>query len=224
MLISIIIPALNEEKLIAKILEHTLTLEGHFEIIVVDGGSQDQTLDITTGFENVKTFQSAKGRAIQMNYGAQHANGEVFLFLHADTLLPKNAYKSIIDLCKKENVIGGSFKLNMDDPHPVFKFYKWCSQFSLEFFTYGDHALFMKAETFRKIKGFKNISFMEDVEIQKRLRKEGKFKKLKSEVTTSNRRFQKNGVLKQLTVDTTLVLFFKLGVSADKLKRFYPNN
>lgn len=92
MLISIIIPALNEEKLIAKILEHTLTLEGHFEIIVVDGGSQDQTLDITTGFENVKTFQSAKGRAVQMNYGAQHANGEVFLFLHADTLLPKNAY------------------------------------------------------------------------------------------------------------------------------------
>jgi rSAM/selenodomain-associated transferase 2 len=224
MLISIIIPALNEEKYIAEVLEHTLKLKGHFEVLVVDGGSQDRTLELAQTFKKVNTLQSSKGRAAQMNYGALQANGEILLFLHADTFLPNNFYTSVIDLCKKEKVVGGSFRLHMNDSHPIFKFYKWCSQFSLEIFTYGDHAMFIKAGIFNKIKGYKPIEFMEDIEIQKRLRKEGKFRKLKCEVTTSNRRFQKNGVIYQLVVDTLLVVLFKLGFSARSLKRFYPDN
>lgn len=224
MRISIIIPALNEGKCIAEVLEHTLKLEGHFEVIVVDGGSHDRTVEVAKGFEDVTVLQSAKGRAIQMNYGARKASGDILLFLHADTFLPKNFYTAILNLCNRENVIGGSFRLKMNDSHFIFKFYKWCSQFSLEFFTYGDHALFMKTETFKFINGYQNIPFMEDVEIQKRLRREGKFQKLTSEVITSNRRFQKNGVFKQLLVDTVLVILFKLGVSPEKLKRFYPDN
>lgn len=224
MLISIIIPSLNEEAFISEVLEHSLKLSGHFEIIVVDGGSQDLTLEKAKRFKSVSVLKTSKGRANQMNFGARHARGNLLLFLHADTFLPEDAYASIVELCQHPDVIGGSFKLMMKDTHPIFKFYKWCSQFSLEFFTYGDHAIFVKAETFKKIKGFKSIAFMEDVEIQKRLRKQGKFKKLKTSVITSNRRFQKNGVLTQLTLDTVLVMLFKLGIAPNHLKRFYPDH
>jgi rSAM/selenodomain-associated transferase 2 len=201
-----------------------LDLQGYFEIIVVDGGSKDSTLEKVKRFDSVKVFQSDKGRAHQMNFGAQHANGDLLVFLHADTFLPKTFYKDILNLMQNTKVVGGSFRLRMDDRHFIFKFYNWCSQFSLEFFTYGDHAMFMKAESFRRIVGFKTTPFMEDVEIQKRIRNEGKFKKLSSSVTTSNRRFQKNGVIYQLLVDAILVLLFKLGVSAKRLKRFYPDH
>lgn len=224
MLISIIIPALNEEKIIAEVLEHSLNLTGHFEVIVVDGRSQDQTYEIARSFKTLKVLQTSPGRARQMNFGAQHALGEVLLFLHADTFLPEDAYACITEICKNQHIVGGSFKLIIKNPHPVFKFYSWCSQFSLEFFTYGDHGIFIKKETFTKINGYKNIDFMEDVEIQKRLRRQGKFKKLESYVTTSNRRFQKNGVIKQMVLNTVLVLLFKLGVSPNRLKRFYPDD
>ncbi|WP_019039676.1 TIGR04283 family arsenosugar biosynthesis glycosyltransferase [Psychroflexus tropicus] len=224
MLISIIIPALNEEKVIAEVLEHTLWLQGHSEIIVVDGGSQDQTLELAKSFEKVNVLQSSKGRAAQMNYGASKATGDIFLFLHADTYLPKTYYNDVNKLLQNTEIVAGSFKLKMDNPHPIFKFYQWCSQFNLEFFTYGDHGMFMKAEAFKTIGGFKPIPFMEDVEIQKRLRQLGKLKKTKSYVTTSSRRFQKNGVITQLIIDTLLVLGFKLGISPNRLKRFYPDH
>lgn len=224
MLISIIIPALNEEASIAEVLEHSLKLKGHFEIIVVDGGSLDRTVEIAKRFENLKVFQSVKSRARQMNFGAQHAQGDILLFLHADTFLPRDAYASIVELCQHPEIIGGSFRLIIKGTHPAFKFYAWCSQFSLEFFTYGDHGIFIKAETFKVINGYKNIDFMEDVEIQKRLRKQGKFRKLKTSVITSNRRFQKNGIIKQLIMDTILVLLFKFGVSPNQLKHYYPNH
>ena len=224
MLISIIIPALNEEKFIAEVLEHTLKLPGHFEIVLVDGGSSDNTLRIAQGFKTINLLQSKKGRARQMNYGAKHAQGDVLLFLHADTFLPKTFYNDILTLMQNPKVTGGSFRLKMNDSHPIFKFYHWCSQFAFEFFTYGDHAIFINSEIFKRINGFKNINFMEDVEIQGRIRKQGQFKKLKSSVQTSSRRFAKNGVIKQLVVDTLLVFFFKNGISASRLKRFYPDN
>ncbi|WP_235923519.1 TIGR04283 family arsenosugar biosynthesis glycosyltransferase [Psychroflexus aurantiacus] len=221
---SIIIPVYNEEASIAEVLEHCLKLKGHFEIIVVDGGSQDLTLEKAKRFETISLFKTSKGRARQMNFGAQQARGDILLFLHADTFLPEDAYASILELCKHPEVIGGSFRLIMKDSHPIFKFYKWCSQFSLEFFTYGDHGIFVKTKIFKAINGYKNIDFMEDVEIQKRLRKQGKFKKLKTSVITSNRRFQKNGIYRQLATDVILVVLFKLGISPHRLKQYYPDH
>ncbi|WP_127846119.1 TIGR04283 family arsenosugar biosynthesis glycosyltransferase [Psychroflexus aestuariivivens] len=223
MLISIIIPALNEENYITEVLAHSLKLQGDFEIIVVDGGSSDNTFEIAKGFKEVQVFRSPRGRASQMNYGAALAKGEILLFLHADTILPDNAYSSIVDLCQDKKVSGGSFRLIMNGSHLFFKIYKYLSHFSLEFFTYGDHAMFIKSKVFKKINGYKEISFMEDVEIQKRLRREGKFKKLKTYVITSNRRLKNNGVTKQLIVDLILVGLYKVGIHPDSLKRFYPD-
>ncbi len=222
--ISIIIPTLNEEHCIGKVLKYTLCLKGDFEVVVVDGGSTDATLKLVSTFKSVKLLNATKGRANQMNLGAVHAQGNILLFLHADTFLPTTFHKDILNLMQDPKVTGGSFRLKMDDSHLIFKFYNWCSQFSLEFFTYGDHAMFFSTKAFQHIGGFKTMPFMEDVEIQKRIRQQGKFKKLHTSVLTSNRRFQKNGVIRQLILDTLLVLFFKIGISANSLKRFYPDH
>jgi rSAM/selenodomain-associated transferase 2 len=224
MLISIIIPTLNEETHIAKALTHALKLKGNFEILVVDGGSNDRTLEIVKDFPRVQRLDAPKGRALQMNLGARQAEGDVLVFLHADTILPQETYASIGQLCKAKETVGGSFRLVVDDPNPIFKVYTWCSRWNLEFFTYGDHALFIKKSVFDTITGFKPIPFMEDVEIQHRLRREGRFKKSKLAVVTSGRRFQKNGLIFQITVDFLLVMLFKLGVSPKRLKTYYPDN
>lgn len=223
MKISIIIPCFNEEDYLHKTLEHILDLEGDFETIVVDGGSSDNTLRIARRFKGIRAVNSDKGRANQMNYGAKMANGDILLFLHADTYLPPAAYESITAHLQNPGYIGGSFMLKLDKKHIALKFYTWCSRFSLEFFTYGDHAIFVKREVFTEIGGYKNINFMEDVEIQKRLRRAGKFKKLDTAVTTSARRFIKEGTIKQLVIDVLLVGLYKVGVPPHKLKRFYKD-
>ena len=222
--ISIIIPCLNESRFLEKTIKNSLKLKGNFEIIVVDGGSIDNTLRVARKFPNIKIFTAPKGRANQMNCGAKKATGEVLLFLHADTFLPKNAHKLISNQLQKPGYVGGSFRLKFDKAHPGLNLYSWFSRFSLEFFTYGDHAIFIEKEIFKLIGGYKPISFMEDIEIQKRLREKGKFKKLKSSVLTVGRRFDKNGTMYQLVVDVVLVLLYNLKIPPNTLKRFYKDH
>lgn len=224
MTISIIIPALNEGEYIHKTLKHLISLPGNFEIIVVDGGSRDQTVRVVKEFNSVKLVSSEKGRGIQMNKGAKIAKGEVLLFLHADTCLPYNAYQGIVTHLQNKKNVGGSFFLKLDKDHLLLNFYSWCSKFSMVFFTYGDHGIFIRRSVFEQIGGYKNISFLEDVEIQKRLRKEGNFKKLKYAVTSSARRFEKTGTTKQFFLDLFLILSYKLGVSPGTLKKFYKDH
>ena len=224
MKLSIIVPCLNEEEHMGQTLEHLTSLKGDFEVIVVDGGSTDATLQIMTRYPAVKVISSEKGRAVQMNTGAKKASGDVLLFLHADTFLPQNAYEAVVDHLEDKNMVGGSFFLQFDHDHPVLNFYSWCSKISFEFFTYGDHGIFIKRSVFEKISGYKEIPFMEDVEIQRRLRREGKFRKMKCGVKTSARRFQELGTIRQMTLNVFLVLLFKLGVSPAKLKAFYKDH
>ncbi len=224
MKISVIIPCLNEEDYLEKTLKHMQGLQGNFELIVVDGGSSDKTLNIAKSFDRVQATVAQKGRANQMNHGAQMASGEILLFLHADTFLPSNAYRSITEHLQKSGYIGGSFMLKLDKEHPILRFYTWCSRLSWEFFTYGDHAMFMKKQIFQHIGGYRSIPFMEDVEIQKRLRKAGKFRKLQISVTTSARRFEQTGTIKQLVADVLLVGLYKLGVAPSRLKKFYKDH
>lgn len=224
MKISVIISALNEEHYISETLDSLTSLSGDFEIIVVDGGSTDATLIIASGYNDVKLVASEKGRAQQMNKGATLAKGNILLFLHADTFLPTNAFEVIENHLKNPKVIGGSFYLNFDKNHPALRFYSWCSKFNLEFFTYGDHGIFVRRSVFNAIGGYKLMGFMEDIEIQKRLRRAGKFKKVNAAVTTSARRFNKVGTIKQLTIDVLLVTAYKLGVPPNSLKSFYKDH
>ncbi len=224
MIISVIIPTLNEGDFIKKTLEHLLSIEGNFEIIVIDGGSRDNTVAIVEQFHEVHLAFSEKGRSLQMNKGAEAATGDVLLFLHADTLLPRDAYYSIKKLFDRDRAVAGSFFLIFDDGHWFSRIYSRFSRLNLAFFTYGDHGIFIKKEVFQSIGGYKEIPFMEDVEIQNRLKSAGKFKKLDSGVITSSRRFLKNGTLKQFFTDLLLILLFKAGVSPYWLKNFYRDH
>lgn len=224
MKISIVIPCLNERDYLGQTLRHVLNLSGDFEIIVVDGGSTDGTPDIVRHFSKAKLTTSAKGRSLQMNHGSKLATGEILLFLHADTLLPENAYTSIIDIFKDREVVAGSFYLKLDENYWIMNNYSKMSKWNYSFLTYGDHGIFVKKTVFESIGGYKPFPFMEDVEIQGRLKKAGKFKKLNSAVLTSARRFRKNGFFKQLTLDLYLIFLFKIGASPVWLKRFYKDH
>ncbi|WP_373059602.1 TIGR04283 family arsenosugar biosynthesis glycosyltransferase [Zunongwangia sp. H14] len=222
-MISIIIPVLNEAAHLKKVLEHCFALQGDFEIIVVDGGSKDKTMQIAAAFGQVKRATSAKGRSHQMNAGAAMAKGEILLFLHADTFLPENSLLKIALVMQNKSLAGGSFFLKFDHPHWILSFYTGLSKINSSFFTYGDHAIFVRASVFRKIKGYKPLSFMEDIEIQFRLKKEGKFIKLPIGVITSARRFVEAGPVKQFFIDVILVGLYHIGFSAGSLKKFYKD-
>ena len=219
-MISIIIPTLNEEKVLKKTIESVLIQPNKLEIIISDGGSTDNTLNIAKKY--AKIVNSKKGRGIQMNSGTKFANGDILLFLHADTILPKNATKEIKKILKDKTIIAGGFHKKYNSPKYVLSSKFFNSKIWLKIFKFipGDQAIFIRKNTFTKIKGFKNISLMEDVEIFKRLKTKGKIKLLKKTVITSSRRFEHKPI-RTLILMSFLLTSFYLGANPNKLKKKY---
>jgi rSAM/selenodomain-associated transferase 2 len=222
--ISVIIPTLNEACTLVSSLRNLFAQRREFEIIVADGESTDATREILDRFPGVKLVRSAGGRARQMNEGARKARGEILLFLHADTVLPANALGRIEEALADSSVAAGSFSLEFDHPGRFFRILSGFSRINHPFFTYGDQGLFLRAGTFRRIGGFKEIPVMEDVEIQERLRRIGRFVKLREPAVTSARRYLKNGLLRQHLITTGVVLLYHLGVSPHFFGSMYYQN
>jgi rSAM/selenodomain-associated transferase 2 len=224
LMISIVVPVLNEEKTLSIFLESLLSQQGvDFEIILVDGGSSDRTLSICAEFPEVKAISSPKGRANQMNRGALEAKGEILLFLHADTLLPIHGLKAIEKAMDNPKLIGGSFFMKFDAESLPFRFYSAFTKINSAYFTYGDQALFVRKAVFEEVGTFKPLPILEDFEIQKRLRRKGKFIKLPLAVTTSARRFLHHGVFRQQLMNILLLMAFELGFPPAKIKKFYSD-
>ena len=220
MKLSVIIPTYNEASCLADTLTAAKALKGDFEIVVVDGGSSDATTQIAREL-GVTVAQAPRGRASQMNYGSALAHGEVLLFLHADTRLPKNTYPLIISIFSDPKVVGGCFRLSFDADRFGLRFSAFFTHFSLPIFHYGDSSYFVRTQVFRELQGYRSYPIMEDLDLWLRLRRRGKLKVLKEPVVTSSRRFLRNGVFKQQTLGIALVLLFLLGVSPNRLKKFY---
>ena len=219
MRVSIIIPALNEAACIRETLISLNTLDPPFEIIVVDGGSKDNTIEVASPYAHVT--HSLRGRANQMNAGAGIARGEVLLFLHADTRLPRNALQQIRDSIHTCNKESGIFRLRFDKESPLLRFYSYCTRLKQPAFCFGDRALFVRADTFRAIQGFKPIPIFEDLDIAKRLWKRGSFIFLPEYVTTAARRFEERGPLRQQLINTYLWGRYMLGTQPDHLAHYY---
>ncbi|ACK71866.1 glycosyl transferase family 2 [Gloeothece citriformis PCC 7424] len=221
-LISIIIPVLNEGKKIEK----TLVRLGHdldIEIIVVDGGSQDQTVKIAQDL-GVKVISCpVSRRADQMNLGASVATGEILLFLHADTILPDD-YKNWVKLTLSQpQIIAGAFQLGIESEQLALRLIEvmvnWRSRFlSLP---YGDQAIFVDSGVFQQMGGFADLPIMEDFEWVQRLRRRGKIGIAPVSVLTSDRRWRKLGVFQTTLINQLVILGYYLGVSPDKLATFY---
>ncbi len=219
--ISVVIPVLNESRTIGSCLSLLETEIGRHQIVVVDGGSRDGTMGIVSRFRGVKQLSAPTGRGCQMNRGAAAAEGDILLFLHADTSLPPGGLKKIERAMEQNGVVAGAFSSTFDDPCPILKLYACFTRINHILFTYGDQGLFVANRVFKAIGGFREIPIMEDVEIQGRLRRAGPFVKIREPVTTSARRFRCHGVIKQQILNCALVCLYHAGVNPLRLARYY---
>lgn len=187
---SIIIPALNEAEGIGELLDylHENTLGQTTEIIVIDGGSTDNTLNIAKE-HGALVHQCEKGRALQMNKGAAVARNEVLYFLHADTYPPQN-FLHLIAGFLDQGKGAGCFRLKFDHPHWFLKANAWFTRFSSVYLRFGDQSLFIKKSLFEQISGYdEQHVLMEDQEIIYRIKKKMRFGVIPASVTTSARKY-----------------------------------
>ena len=220
--ISIIIPALNEAKTLGKTLKQIIK-QASIEIIVVDGGSQDKTSEIANKFGAKVIYSQQKNRAYQMNLGAAAATGKIFLFLHADTLLPTGYFSLVREVLAMPETVAGAFELGIDGVQQSFRLLEMAVNWRSRFFSlpYGDQALFMKAEVFQEVGGFVPLLIMEDFDLVQRLKKRGKIRIAPAKVLTSSRRWQKLGICRTTAINQLIILGHYLGISPTKLAHWY---
>jgi len=221
--ISIIIPVFNEGAIIQQTLKNLLITSETAEIIVVDGGSQDNTLELAKAMGVKAIAISPGGRAKQMNFGAKFAQGDILLFLHADTTLPQNYTTILKDTLAKPNIIAGAFELNIDAPQLSLRLVETLVNIRSRLFSlpYGDQAIFLKASVFQALGGFPELPIMEDFVFVRGLNKQGKIAIAPQAVLTSSRRWQKLGVVKTTLVNQLIIIGYFLGVPIERLANFY---
>jgi rSAM/selenodomain-associated transferase 2 len=219
--ISIVIPVLNEASQIQTCLS-TLQQSPDVEVIVVDGGSCDETVDRATAC-GVYVIESLPGRSLQMNRGAETATGDILLFLHVDTQLPHQFVSAIPQTLGQPNVVAGAFELQIGGTLAGLRWVEWGVKWRSHLFQlpYGDQAIFMRATTFQQIGGFPELPIMEDFELVRRLKQLGRVAIAPYPVTTSARRWEKLGVLKTTLLNQLMIIAYLLGVSSDRLVRWY---
>jgi len=212
--LSVVVPALNEASGMRAALEALAPLRarGH-EVIVVDGGSSDDTVRIAQGLAD-RVIHAPRGRALQMNAGARAASGDVLLFLHADTRLPPGAETLVF------SSVWGRFDVQIDGRHPLLKVVAWAMNLRsrLTGIATGDQAIFVRREAFA---GFPEIAIMEDVAFCAAMKRRGPPACLREKVVTSGRRWESRGVLRTIFLMWSLRLLYFLGVSPQQLIRFY---
>ena len=192
---------------------------GH-EVIVVDGGSVDNSLSVAyEGADAVVV--SRPGRAAQMNHGAEVATGDVFLFLHADTVLPENAACLIASL--HGDSFWGYFNIRLSGQKTIFRLIEWMinRRSSLSSIATGDQSIFVEKNLFNNINGFPEIKLMEDIAISRLLKAVTAPMCLPSKVLTSSRRWENNGVVSTVWLMWKLRLFYFFGMSPEKLSKLY---
>ncbi len=221
--ITIIIPVLNEEKHIGKLLvylKENSTPSQIAEVLVVDGHSSDQTVQIARN-AGATVFQAPKGRAKQMNYGAKKAKGDILYFLHADTFPPKDFDNHIISALS-QNHRSGCFQMRFDSNSILLRFFAWFTRFNHKICRGGDQSLFITKELFDRIEGYnEDYWIFEDNEMIGRIYQKTDFKILPHPVETSARKYQKNGVLKLQYHFGVIHLKNFLGAGPEKLHDYY---
>jgi rSAM/selenodomain-associated transferase 2 len=222
---SIIIPVLNEEAVLDFQLGNLVRQFSQidYELLIVDGGSTDRTIEIARRFGKVIT--SSRGRALQMNTGATLSTGEVFLFLHADTFLPDDAFCAIEHALKSRQVVGGAFRMCFNCDQWSYRLVAFTTNLRsrIRKISTGDQAYFVRSITFHAIGGFPDQPLMEDLEFITQLRKIGKVVLLPQYVTTSARRHEKYGLIRSVLFMWCLRTLYTFGASPARLHRMYAD-
>lgn len=223
--LSIILPALNEEQQLGRALQALTALSGAAEIIVVDGGSRDRTVELARAFSGVQVIEFGQAnRAQQMNAAARLARGEALLFLHADVCLPPAALTAIELALSDAAVIGGCFEFSFPAASPAaFRLYAWGVNLRTRLFrtATGDQAIFVRRQVFVELGGYRDLPLIEDVELFKSLKRCGQVALLPQRVSVSPRRWQRHGLLRTGLLMYALRAGYWLGISPARLKSFF---
>ena len=193
------------------------------EVIVVDGGPCDAT-EHAVRQAGARYFRTSQGRAHQQNVGAREAQGDVLLFIHADNWLDPEAGQQIQDALANQEVFGGAFRQQIASSKWQYRWIERGNSIRVQWrgVAYGDQAIFMRKNIFEQLGGFPEVSFMEDLMLMRRFRKLSRPILLPGPVHVSPRRWQHSGIVQQTLMNRLLICAQALGVSPDKLARFYP--
>ena len=218
--VSVIIPALNEALNIQKTINSARNRDA--EVIVVDGGSGDDTVVRATR-AGARIEKSSRGRAVQQNHGTSVARGSVLLFLHADTHLPHGYINHIFEALMDPETVAGAFRFKTDLNHPLMKPIEFATNIRSQYLKlpYGDQGLFFRRAVFEAVGGFPEVSIAEDLFLIHRISKQGRIGIAPVYAVTSGRRWQTRGLLRTTLINQIIVAGCCLGISPRVLAKLY---
>ena len=224
MKLSVIVPMLNEEQVIGATIDAIRRGAPEAEIIVVDGGSSDRSIEIAD-MRGARILTAARGRARQMNAGAAIARGDALVFVHADTIVPVTFASDITLGLADPQVAGGRFDVELDESSLASY---WLGRLislrsRLMRSATGDQAIFVRRDTFAAMRGFREIDLCEDVDFARRLKRRGGIACLRSHVITSARRWHQRGLVRTVLKMWLIKSLFLAGVSPTRLRRYYAD-
>ncbi len=216
-------PTLNEAGNLERLLPDLRERCSDAEVILADGGSEDATRDVTARFPDVELVAGPRGRARQMNAGARRASGETLLFLHADTRLPDGALPTIAAALDDARVVGGRFDVSFDSPRAVFRMIAFFMNLRSRWsgISTGDQAIFVRRSVFEAMGGYPDIALMEDIELCRRLKRRGGLAAIRARVTTSARKWEREGAIRTMALMWLLRFLYMAGVSPARLHGWY---
>jgi rSAM/selenodomain-associated transferase 2 len=222
--LSVIVPMLNEAATIASTLDALRRGAPDAEIVVVDGGSTDASVAIARPLCDI-LIDASRGRALQMNAGARASQGDVLVFVHADTIVPSTFATDIASALSDPAVVGGRFDVKLDDnalPYRIIgAMISIRSRISRT--GTGDQAIFVRRDVFDRLGGFPELELCEDLEFSRRLKRAGRIACLRTRVTTSARRWNRDGVVRTVIRMWLIRAMYLMGVPPARLKRMYSD-
>jgi rSAM/selenodomain-associated transferase 2 len=223
MRVSVVVPALNEERVLGATLAG-LRGQAPYEVIVADGGSTDDTVEVASQLAD-RVIIAPRGRAVQMNAGAAAATGDALLFLHADCALEDGALAEAARLLRYRPVVAGCFRMVVRAGGVVYRLIDAAATLRVKLtgIGYGDQGLFLRREVFERAGGFPQVRLMEDVLLSLRLRRLGRFVVVGKRVFVSARRWQAVGAVRQTLRNWALTALAAAGTHPDRLAAYYPN-
>jgi rSAM/selenodomain-associated transferase 2 len=222
--VSVVVPTLEEETTIVRALDHLATLRTPAQVIVADGGSRDATVSLARAHPVAPTVLiGAPGRARQMNAGAARADGELLVFLHADTRLPPGAGAALAALAGRPEFVGGNFALRFDGPGAFPRLLgAWYALQRRWGVFYGDSVIVVRASAFRRLGGYPDVPIMEDLLMARAMRRLGPTRCLPGPAVTSSRRWRRQGIPRTVASWLLVRWLFAAGVPASRLAGLYP--
>lgn len=222
-MVSIIVPILNEEKILYANLSRFKKLSLQAELLFVDGGSIDRSVEIASGVGSL--LHSGKGRSLQMNKGGFSAKGNILFFLHVDTMISPDTLLAIEDAVNNGGFIGGCLTQRIDRDALIYRLIEGQGNIRARRHKifYGDQGIFVKKDMFERIGGFPEVPIMEDTLFTQQLRKMGQTVVLPDRITVSARRWEKRGIIKTTLLFNMIIILFWLKVPLHKIKQFYKD-